>query len=88
MKVELEANISRASTEDLMRGFIGDRSKSAVNHLVTCILNVPQLVSKHVVTELVQKHDINFLVQLRNHQICESPAVAEWVFVAEVLKMV
>lgn len=81
--------ISAASdTAQIVKGFKGDRSQSAINHLITVIGGTQCLVSREITIRLVEKHEAAFLTILRENRLLENPTVDGWVFGAEVLMKV
>jgi hypothetical protein len=89
LRLSVDHYISAASRSDaIIEGFCGDRSNSAVNHLITRIDNVEQLVSQRVTIQIVERHDQAFLRRLRMQSFCANPSFAGWVFEGEVLARV
>lgn len=72
-----------ASAKALMLGIQGDRSCSAVNHLMTTLNGVGSLVSQHVACVLSMKMDLKF-VELANKYILslsdKDKSFDEWIF--------
>lgn len=89
LRTSLDHYVATASnSEEIMHGFLGDRSSTAVNHLITRIDDHAQLVSKRVTIDLVAKHDRTFLLHLRTQQFCSNASFAGWIFEGEVLMWV